>query len=318
MGHSGEIMMVEQEDVMANNEQLLSKTDSYENMIQALCVYLEAFQDKEMELKESNYQLQQAFVTIKRNLTLLEKQNRRTEEANRSKSVFLANMSHELRTPLNGIIGFAELIYDGVAGETSPEQKEYLGDILMSARRLLQLINDVLDLSKVEAGKMIFKPHPIEPMDLILEVKNTLTTLVSKKNITFNVSVSSGLADIIIDPDKFEQVLYNYISNAIKFTPENGTIDVIVMPEDTTHFRLEVRDTGVGILPENFDKLFIEFQQIDTGSRKKNEGSGLGLVITRRIIEAQGGSVGVKSQFGHGSVFYAILPYVTSSGLASS
>lgn len=303
---------------MANNKELLSKTGSYESIIQALCFYLATYQDKQAELKESNYQLQQAFVTIKRNLTMLEKQNRRTEEANRSKSAFLANMSHELRTPLNGIIGFAELMHDGVAGAISAEQKEYLGDILTSARHLLKLINDVLDLSKVEAGKMVFKPHPIEPISLIMEVKNSLTTLISKKNITFNVRVDTALADIILDPDKFEQVLYNYISNAIKFTPENGTIDVLLMPEDQANFRLEVHDTGVGIVAEDFDKLFMEYQQLESGSTKKNEGSGLGLVITRRIIEAQGGRVGVKSKLGHGSLFYAILPYVTSSELSPS
>jgi PAS domain S-box-containing protein len=233
----------------------------------------------------------------------------RVQEANRLKSVFLANMSHELRTPLNAIIGFAELIHDGKVGAVGADQKEYLGDILTSSRHLLQLINDVLDLSKVESGKMEFFPESVHMNRLIGEVRDILRTLASQKRIEIHIAVHET-RPIETDPGKLKQVLYNYLSNALKFSRDGGRVDVRVLAEGADRFRVEVEDRGIGIREEDLGRLFIEFHQLDAGMAKKYGGTGLGLALTRGIVEAQSGSVGVRSVPGSGSVFWAILPLI--------
>jgi PAS domain S-box-containing protein len=238
----------------------------------------------------------------------LEQQNYRVEEANRLKSEFLANMSHELRTPLNGIIGFSELMHDERVGPVSDQHKEFLGDILTSARHLLQLINDVLDLSKVEAGKIEFMPEKLNLTTTITEICEILRTLSAGKNIEVVTSIDSGVDEVMLDRSKLKQILYNYLSNAIKFTPEQGRINVSAVSAGSDHFRIQVEDSGIGIMPEDISRLFVEFQQLDAGASKKYQGTGLGLALTRKIVEAQGGSVGVTSIPGSGSTFFAILP----------
>jgi len=241
----------------------------------------------------------------------LQEQSRQALAASRLKSEFLANMSHELRTPLNAIIGFAELLHDGKVGPVPPQQHEFLGDILTSSRHLLQLINDVLDLSKVEAGKMEFRPERVDLVKLVDEVRDILRSIAAAKHITKQIEIDSTLGEVVIDPGKLKQVLYNYLSNALKFTLDGGRVTVRVAGEGTTHFRLEVEDTGVGIRPEDLGRLFIEFQQLDAGAAKRYAGTGLGLALTKRIVEAQGGSVGVRSRPGEGSLFFAILPRIS-------
>ena len=235
-------------------------------------------------------------------------QYRRVQEANRLKSEFLANMSHELRTPLNAIIGFTELIHDGKVGAVSAEQKEFLGDILSSSQHLLQLINDVLDLAKVEAGKIEFFPEPVNLVQVIGEVRDILRTLAGHKRIAVEVTVDPAVAGIVSDAGKLKQVLYNYLSNALKFSPDGGRVAVRAFPEGSGEFRLEVEDAGIGIKPEDLGRLFVEFQQLDTSTTKKYAGTGLGLALTKRIVEAQRGRVGVQSTYGKGSTFYAVLP----------
>ena len=237
-----------------------------------------------------------------------EEQSRRLQEASRLKSEFLANMSHELRTPLNGIIGFAELMHDGKVGPVSAEHKEYLGDILTSGRHLLQLINDVLDLSKVESGKMDFRPETVELPTLVGEVRDILRTVAAQKRIEVRAEVDRGVATVVADAAKLKQVLYNYLSNALKFTPEEGRVTIRVTPESDQDFRIEVEDTGIGIGAADLDKLFVEFQQLDASPAKRHSGTGLGLALTKRLVEAQGGRVGVTSTPGVGSGFFAVLP----------
>jgi PAS domain S-box-containing protein len=230
------------------------------------------------------------------------------QEASRLKSEFLANMSHELRTPLNAIIGFAELIHDGRVGAVAPDQKEYLGDILTSSRHLLHLINDVLDLSKIEAGKMDFHPETVDLSRLAGEVRDILRSLAASRRIFVELDVEAVIGDVVTDPGKLKQVLYNYLSNALKFTPDGGHVTLRIAPEGCESFRLEVEDDGIGIAPGEVGRLFVEFQQLDAGAAKKYGGTGLGLALTKRIVEAQGGQVGVKSAPGQGSIFFAILP----------
>jgi len=239
----------------------------------------------------------------------LEEQRRRSlQEASRLKSEFLANMSHELRTPLNAIIGFAELMHDGKVGPLAPDQKEYLGDILTSSRHLLRLINDVLDLSKIEAGKMEFQAEPVDLARIAGEVRDILRSLAASRRIAMSVETAPDAGQAVVDAAKLKQVLYNYLSNALKFTPEGGQVTLRIALEDAEHFRLEVEDTGIGIRPDDQARLFVEFQQLDAGTAKKYGGTGLGLALTRRIVEAQGGRVGVVSTPGQGSRFFAILP----------
>ncbi|MEO8700731.1 MAG: response regulator [Kofleriaceae bacterium] len=245
---------------------------------------------------------------IRRRGTELEQQNRRIQEASRLKSEFLANMSHELRTPLNAIIGFAELLYDGQVPTASPQHNEFLGDILASGRHLLQLINDVLDLSKVEAGKLEFRPEIVELANVLGEVTTILRTTAAHKRLRIEVEIDPTLGELLIDPGRLKQVTYNYLSNALKFTPAGGRITVRAKPEGEHQFRLEVEDTGVGIAPTDLSRLFVEFEQLEVGAAKRHQGTGLGLALTRRLVEAQGGSVGVRSQLGAGTTFHAVLP----------
>ncbi|MBI3269965.1 MAG: PAS domain S-box protein [Planctomycetes bacterium] len=248
---------------------------------------------------------------LRRKNVELEEQNRRVQEANRLKSEFLANMSHELRTPLNGVIGFADVLHKKKAGAINAEQEEYLGDILTSSRHLLQLINDVLDLAKVESGKMEFRPERIDLARTVAEVRDIVRTMAAKKRLAIAVQVGAEVGAVHLDPGKFKQVLYNYLSNAIKFTPDEGRISIRIRGEGADRFRIEVEDTGIGIRAEDMGRLFVEFQQLDASAAKKYQGTGLGLALTKRIVEAQGGTVGVSSTPGKGSVFFCSLPRTT-------
>ncbi len=226
-------------------------------------------------------------------------------EASATKGRFLAAMSHELRTPLNGIMGLAELMFDGVVGPVSDEHKEYLGDILASSRHLLQLVNDVLDLAKVESGKLDLRSEPVELGPLLCEVRDVLRILADKKSISITVD-AGDVGKIVTDAARLKQVVYNYLSNAIKFTNENGAIQVRALREGEDAFRIEVEDNGPGIQEADIPRLFGDFQQLE--GVRPGSGTGLGLALTKRIIEGQGGSVGVRSRPGVGSVFFAILP----------
>jgi PAS domain S-box-containing protein len=251
-----------------------------------------------LELRNKNEQLNRALEAAR--------------SATEAKGRFLAGISHELRTPLNAIIGFSELMQDGRLGPVSAEQRDGLADILTSARHLLGLIGDILDLSKVEAGKMEFWPEPADIGALVAEVRDVMRPIAEKKRLLLSTDVAPGLR-ASIDPGRFKQVLYNYLSNAVKFTPPAGAVCVRACLEDDSHFRLEVEDTGIGIAPADLPKLFREFEQLGTG-RTADHGTGLGLALTRRIVEAQGGAVSARSIPGTGSVFSAVLPLNHVSG----
>jgi signal transduction histidine kinase len=227
--------------------------------------------------------------------------------ADRAKTDFLATMSHELRTPLNGIIGFAELMHDGRVGDISERHREYLGDILTSAHHLRRLIDDVLDLSKVEAGMLDIRPEAVNVGQLVSEVSEALRSLTVSKDLDLAVDIDTGLDGVVTDPGHLKQVLYNFLSNALKFSDPGGHIRVRAQPEGADAFRLVVSDDGPGIAPENLDRLWGAFQQLETGARRY-EGTGLGLALVKRIVEAQGGMVGVDTTLGEGSTFYAVLP----------
>jgi signal transduction histidine kinase len=236
------------------------------------------------------------------------------EYASRMKSEFLANMSHELRTPLNGIIGFTEFLIDEKPGPLRPKQKEYLSDVLNSARHLLQLINDVLDLAKVEAGKMELYPETFSMRMAVEEVTAVIKSIARKKHITVGIEVSDGLDAITLDQHKFKQVLYNLLFNAVKFTDEGGQVDIHAHRLDPHRLEVQVRDTGIGIKAEDINRLFAEFEQLDSGTARRFEGTGLGLALTKKIIGFQGGRIGVQSEPGKGSVFTVVLPVMAGEG----
>jgi protein-histidine pros-kinase len=242
-----------------------------------------------------------------RDITERKHLERRMLEANRLKSEFLANMSHELRTPLNAILGFAELMYKDKVEPLSLEHREYIRDILTSSRHLLQLINDILDLAKVESGTMEFRPEEVDVAQLTIAVRDTLRGLAAQKQLRIEIDVDEEVRKVVVDAGRVKQILYNYLSNAIKFTPVGGRIVVRVAADGPSLFRIEVEDSGVGIPEDQTGKLFVEFQQLD-GAAKRYQGTGLGLALTKRIAEAQGGRVAVRSTPSQGSTFSAILP----------
>jgi len=235
------------------------------------------------------------------------------EKANLAKSDFLSSVSHELRTPLNAIIGFAEFMIDEKPGALNPKQKEYLSDVLMSGRHLLQLINDVLDLAKVESGKMVLHPETFAVRKVIQEVAAVIKGVAHKKHITLQIVIGPGLEFVTLDQHKFKQVLYNLLSNAVKFTDDDGIVVVHANLLDGKQFEVRVRDTGIGIRAEDMSRLFNEFEQLDAGPARRFEGTGLGLVLTKKFLEFQGGCISVESELGSGSVFTIVLPLSVAS-----
>ena len=237
----------------------------------------------------------------------IEDKSRQIEAANRHKSEFLANMSHELRTPLNAIIGFSEVLGERMFGELNEKQAEYTDDILTSGRHLLSLINEILDLSKVEAGRMELE---LATFDLPLAIDNARTFVrerATKHGINLDVNVDERLGDFVGDERKIKQVLLNLLSNAVKFTPEGGRIGINARQADGA-VEISVTDTGIGIAPEDQPKIFEEFRQVGSDYAHKVEGTGLGLTLAKKFVELHGGKIWVESEVGKGSTFSFTLP----------
>ncbi len=237
----------------------------------------------------------------------IENKNAQLEVANRHKSEFLANMSHELRTPLNAVIGFSEVLLARMFGELNDKQDEYLQDVLSSGRHLLSLINDILDLSKIEAGRMELE---LSTFDLPVAVDNALILVrerATRHGIGLDLSIDPSLGAFVGDERKIKQVLVNLLSNAVKFTPEGGKVAVRATRLDGA-VEISVSDTGIGIAPEDHVAIFEEFRQVGTDYARKREGTGLGLALARRFAELHGGTLQVKSELGRGSTFTVTLP----------
>jgi two-component system, NtrC family, sensor kinase len=238
----------------------------------------------------------------------LEAKSRLLEAASRHKSEFLANMSHELRTPLNAILGFSEVLAERMFGEVNEKQAEYLQDILSSGRHLLSLINDILDLSKVEAGRLELE---LGRFHLPTALDNALTLVrerATRHGITLTQTVDPGVGDIVADERKVKQILLNLLSNAVKFTPEGGRVGVSVTAADGGAITVSVSDTGVGIAPEDQAAIFEEFRQVGRDHTRTQEGTGLGLTLAKKFVELHGGRIWLQSQVGQGSTFSFTLP----------
>jgi PAS domain S-box-containing protein len=248
------------------------------------------------------------------------------ESANLAKSQFLANMSHELRTPLNAIIGFSEILSDKTFGDLNVRQLKYSNNILTSGRHLLQLINDILDLAKVEAGRVELMRNTFAVAKAFSEVQSIVKTLANKKNISLEFDVASDLPSLLADEAKFKQVMYNLLSNAIKFTPDGGKVFVTAVIQRRTaadsnpateFLQVAVTDTGIGIKVNDQERVFKEFEQVDSSYGRLQQGTGLGLALTKRLVELHGGRIWVESAGveGKGSTFTFLLPIPKAQAL---
>jgi signal transduction histidine kinase len=232
---------------------------------------------------------------------------RQLETANQHKSEFLANMSHELRTPLNAVIGFSEVLLERLFGDLNAKQDEYLKDILTSGRHLLSLINDVLDLSKVEAGRMELELSTFDVASALANAMTLVRERAQRHGVTLGLDVVPEVGALVADERKFKQIVLNLLSNAVKFTPDGGRIDVNARREED-NVMIAVHDTGIGIAPEDQAAVFEEFRQVGRDYTSKQEGTGLGLTLTKKFVELHGGRIWVESEPGKGSTFTFTIP----------
>ena len=269
--------------------------------------YAGAFSGKEIALLKTF--ADQAVIAIQnaRLFHEIEDKSRQLEIANKHKSDFLANMSHELRTPLNAIIGFSEVLLERLFGDLNLKQDDYLKDIHSSGRHLLSLINEILDLSKIEAGRMELE---LSCVDVALTVANALTLVRERAQhhaITLVQDVDPALGTVVADERKLKQILLNLLSNAVKFTSDGGRIDVTARRAGA-FAEIAVRDTGIGIAAADQDAVFEEFRQVGRDYTRKQEGTGLGLALTRKFVELHGGTIRLESEPGRGSTFTFTIP----------
>jgi signal transduction histidine kinase len=290
----------------------LLRGDATLGVIVLVRIEVRPFDQREVELVESF--ARQAAIAIE-NVRLfkeIQQKSAQLEVANRHKSEFLANMSHELRTPLNAIIGFSDVLLQRMFGELNEQQADYLDDIRSSGTHLLTLINDILDLSKIEAGRMELEVAPFSLVDAL----NNAVTLVRERaqshGIKLELEVAPGLDTMVADERKVKQVVVNLLANAVKFTPDGGTVRLRAARENG-EVRLAVHDTGIGIAPEDQERIFEEFQQASHQSEKSREGTGLGLSLSKRMVELHGGTITVDSAPGRGSTFTVALPLLKES-----
>jgi signal transduction histidine kinase len=232
---------------------------------------------------------------------------RELETANRHKSEFLANMSHELRTPLNAVIGFSEVLHERMFGELNAKQAEYVGDIHSSGKHLLSLINDILDLSKIEAGRMELELSEFQLPDVLQTAITLVRERAMRQGIALSLEVAPDVGSIRADERKLKQVMLNLLSNAVKFTPEGGSVRVAAKLEGEA-IEVSVADTGAGIAPQDQALVFEEFRQVGSDRARKAEGTGLGLALTKKFVELHGGSMRLESALGRGSTFSFTVP----------
>jgi len=251
-------------------------------------------------LRENIVEKNEAYIKIKA-------QNEKILEADRVKNEFLANMSHELRTPLNAIIGFSEALSLKLFGDLTPKQEEYVHDIHSSGIHLLGMINDLLDIAKIEANEMKLCKEYFNITQVTKESVNIVTPLANKKNISIKVISEDENLEIYADQQKYQQIMYNLLSNSIKFTDDNGFVEVKIEASENVA-RVHVKDNGIGIDPKYHGKIFAKFQQVDSSYTRKQSSTGLGLTITKELIELHGGKIWIESKLNEGTTFTFELP----------
>ncbi|MBI3916110.1 MAG: GAF domain-containing protein [Betaproteobacteria bacterium] len=268
---------------------------------------LRPFSEKQIKVLETF--AAQAVIAIE-NVRLfreIQEKGRQLEVANRHKSEFLANMSHELRTPLNAVIGFSDLLLERLYGEMNAKQENYVRNIQASGKHLLSLINDILDLSKIEAGRMELDVSRVHIPSALQNAMIMIRERAQRQNVVLSCTVEPQITDIPADERKFKQIMLNLLANAVKFARERGRVDVDARLLDG-HLVVSVRDTGVGIAKQNQQAVFEEFSQVGRHDSAKQEGTGLGLALTRRFVQLHGGTIKVESELGKGSTFTFTIP----------
>ncbi|NLL19198.1 MAG: DUF3365 domain-containing protein, partial [Clostridia bacterium] len=267
------------------------------------------YDDLEKQVEERTIELKEANEILKEQQIELQRANKRLAEANKLKSEFLASVSHELRTPLTSITAFVELLLEGVGGELTDLQKEYLGDVLRGSERLLTSINAILDMAKIEAKKMGLSPSWFSLAAIVEDVKHRMEPIALKKEVKLIVEADRFLEKVYADKEKIEQILVNLVSNAVKFTEAGGLVRIKVYRDSQTNeICVCVSDTGIGIEPEQQNYIFEAFRQVDGSSTRRHPGTGLGLAIAKSFVELHGGKIWVESDIGIGSNFYFTIP----------
>ena len=284
--------------------------DEVSTLIESVNEMLEQIQQRDTALQRAHGELEHRVEERTTQLAAANKEldlrNREVERATRLKSKFLASMSHELRTPLNAIVGFSDLLAEQTAGELNEKQKRFVNHIKQGSAHLLQLINDILDLSKIEAGQLELRSESFQINEALPEVLSTIRPLAMAKHIKVQHTLEADLP-LYADRVRFKQILYNLLSNAVKFTPKDGRISIECI-EDGEFICISVTDTGIGIRPEDQGIIFEEFRQVEGGKDDTHEGTGLGLAITKRLVEQQGGKISLASEPRKGSRFTFTLP----------
>lgn len=279
--------------------------DEFEILSDSLNEMLERLRASQEDLKKANKLLDEK-------LGEMAETNVALYESNRLKSEFLANVSHELRTPLTSIIGFAELLREGPGSDSDNRTTRYSQNILISGRILLEIINDLLDLAKIEAGKVDLHLETVHVTELCATLLDFVRPQADKNNLTITLDAEDELPIMITDRGKVRQILFNLLSNAIKFTPERGSVTLSVARENNERLRMSVSDTGPGIADEDQEMIFEKFRQIDQSATREHRGAGLGLAIAKELTRLLGGEIGVESRLDAGSTFWVELPLATS------
>ncbi len=287
---------------------LIAVPISYQNNVLALLA-LETFEPRHWTEHEAFF-LQTVASQVA--ITLYQAQSIQTlEKATLYKSMFLANLSHEFRTPLNAIIGYSDMLQLDIAGPLNDKQQKYLSHIRTSGQHLLSLINDILDLSKVESGKIELHPEVVRLSSLISESVNVMRSMAEKKGISLQMLLEDEDIYLEVDPVRFKQILFNLLSNAIKFSDKAGTVSVKTYLDLDKCLIISVTDMGIGIAKEDYSRIFLEFVQLDNTYSRKQDGTGLGLALTRKLVEAHGGQISFSSKLNEGTTFTIKMPHYT-------
>lgn len=278
----------------------------------SIAVDVSETKETQNRLAEAHAKLALKTRELTREVEVRREAERTAEAADRAKSEFLANMSHELRTPLHTIIGFSDLILDRACGNVNEEQATYLGHILGAGEHLLQLINDILDLAKVESGRMELRLDEVNARELLNNSILMFKERAAKRSVTIHMDIDeeTSAEPLVVDPVKLKQIIFNLLSNAVKFTPEGGRIGLKARRQGP-EVLFSITDTGIGIMPENKERIFKAFEQVESSLDRKTQGTGLGLTLTKRMVELHGGKIWVESDGENkGSTFNFLIPVV--------
>ncbi len=284
-----------------NIRSAISTGDEFEQLAETFNNMLSTLQASQTQLEATNRSLDTRLIELSRS-------NVDLNQANKIKTDFLTNVTHELRTPLNAILGFTDLLMTSNVVTEDPKLLRYTENIQSSSRQLLELINDLLDLAKIEAGKMVLRPQRLVVPDICESLINFMKPMANKKTLNMSLTVNGPIPMVVTDPARLQQILFNFLSNSIKFTPPDGSVRVAIENADAATVAISVTDTGPGIAPEQQEAIFEKFHQLDASVTRQHGGTGLGLAISRELATMMGCKITLVSAVGHGATFTLLLP----------